>query len=293
MPKRISHFQLGLFFLAALTIILGGLLWVGATHFFQPAKTYVTFFNESVEGLSPGAGVSYLGVQVGRVTAVGIAPDGKLIRVELKLRQDFNMKSMAVQLKLKGITGQLYLAVGQAPPDIGQVTPKISFHPKYPVIPSQPGGIYQIEEALDKIYKKINSADLKGLTESWTKTARDADALVSNQDIRRTIRNLREISGDIKNLVGILGEPGTPKKWRESFHNLAETAAAARQASEALAAQLEKLPPQTIADLSRKMEQTLLQVDQVLTSLKGLVHELREQPGKVLVIPHGKEPFRR
>jgi phospholipid/cholesterol/gamma-HCH transport system substrate-binding protein len=293
MAKKLNRFRLGLFFLVGTAITLGGLLWAGATHFFQPAKTYVSFFNESVEGLGPGAPVSYLGVKVGRVSAIGIAPDGKLIQVELKLSPDFSVDSMAVELSLKGITGQLFLAIDQAPPDLKAVTPEIPFAHKYPLIPSRPGEMSQIKDALEKVYKKIDSMDLEGLTVAWKKTAQEASALLTDQDIRRTIRNLKEISADIRNLVSILGKPGTPQKWRKGFANLAETAAAARKSSEALASQLEKLPPGAVGDIAGQMEHTISQINQVLSSLKGMVHELREEPGKILVVPKGKEPFRR
>jgi ABC-type transporter Mla subunit MlaD len=293
MARKLSHFQIGLFFLIGTAIAICGLIWVGAAHLFQPAKTYVTFFNESVEGLGPGANVSYRGVQVGRVSAIGIAPDGKLIRVEMKLAPKFNPGSKAVELKVKGITGQLYLALDQAPPDLEKITPKITFRHRYPLIPARPGEMRQIETALEKIYQKINSVDLKGLTEDWKETAQEAKALLADQDLRKTIRNLREISQDFKNLVGALGEPGTPREWQKSFHNLAATAEAARKSSEALAAQLETLPPGSLANVAKQMEQTMFQMDQVLSNLKGLVHEMREEPGKILVIPREREPFRR
>ena len=104
---------------------------------------------------------------------------------------------------------------------------------------------------------------------------------------------LRHITADINNLVAVLGRPGTPRKWRRSFRNLAATAKAARQASEALAVRLKNLPPEAAGNVARQIEQTLFQVNQVLVNLQALVHELREEPGKVLVIPKGKEPFRR
>jgi phospholipid/cholesterol/gamma-HCH transport system substrate-binding protein len=293
MPKKINRFKLGLFFLIGTAITLAGLLWAGATHFFQPAKTYVTFFNNSVEGLGPGARVSYLGVKVGRVSAVGIAPDGKLIQAELKLSPDFNVDHMAVELKMKGITGQLYLAINRAPPDLRELTPKITFVPKYPLIPSRPGEMTQIMDALEKVYKKIDSVDFQGLVASWKKTGQEASALLTDKDIQRTIRNLKEISADIKNVVGILGKPGMRQKWQKGFANLADTAAAVRKTSEALATQLENLPPGAVGDMTQQIEHTVFQMNQVLTNLKGMVHELREEPGKILVIPKGKEPFRR
>ena len=63
--------------------------------------------------------------------------------------------------------------------------------------------------------------------------------------------------------------------------------------SEVLASQLEKLPAGAAGDLARQMEHTLSQINQVLSNLNGMVHELREEPGKILVIPKDKEPFRR
>lgn len=293
MAKRINRFRLGLFFLVGVAIILGGLLWAGATHFFQPAKTYVTFFNESVAGLGPGANVSYLGVKVGRVSAVSIAPDGKLIRAELKLQPDFNAQNMAVQPSTQGIIGPLFLAINKAPADLQKVTPKITFTTKYPLIPSYPGEMTQIKHDLKKVITKIDAIDFQGLAASWAKTGQKADALLSDKDIKRTIRNLREISAAIKNVVGVLGKPGVRQKWQKGFGNLAETATAVRKTSESLANQLENLPPGAVGGITQQIQYTISQINQLLNNLKGMVHELREQPGTIFVIPKGKEPFKR
>jgi phospholipid/cholesterol/gamma-HCH transport system substrate-binding protein len=292
MAKKISRFKLGLFFVIGLAITLGGLIWAGATYFFHPGKTYVTFFDQSIEGLGPGASVSYKGVKVGRVNSIGIARDGTLIRVELKIFPDFKVDSKAVELKSGGITGQSYLAIDAAPTNLEAVTPKITFFPEYPVIPSLPGEV-QIMEAVDKIYKKIDSLDLEGLVTSWKKTGQHANALITDKDIRKTIRNLREISADIKNLSSLLGQPGTRQKFRQSLADLEGTLASARKSSDALASQLENLPPDAVGTIARELKSTLAQINRVLTSVKGMVHELREEPGKILVIPKSKEPFQR
>lgn len=293
MPKRISPFQVGLFFLFGAAVALSALLWVGATHFYQPGKIYVTFFDSAVLGLNPGASVRFLGIQVGRVTSVGFAPNGKLVRVEMKLDPKFNVKGMSVDLSQQGLMGQVFLGLSQAPPNIKEITPKIDFPTKYPVIPSHPGEISRIETSLEKIVQKMESIDLKGLVADLKRTTQKADALLSDKDIRQTISNLKEITGDIHNLVRVLGKPGTPQKWQKSFENLAATVVAARSSTEALAKRLQSLPPEALPELTQQLQQTLIQLNQVLTSLQGLVHEFRQEPGKVLVIPKSKEPFRR
>ena len=319
MSRNISHFKLGLFFLISGAIILGGLLWVGATHLFQATKTYVTFFDQSVEGLGPGASVNYLGLKVGRVTGIGLAPDGKLVRVVMALQPDFKITdSMAIELELKGITGQRFLAIVKAPPDIKKVTPAIDFPTKYPVIPSRRGQMTQIMDALEKVYQRVKSADIAGLINSWKQTAQDANALLASKKIQETLTNVKDMTADLKKLMGPLSRPDNPKKWQEAFSNLAQAADASRKASEALARQLQKLPPGALANLTRSMDrmvhtsqqsvksmqqqadqtlaalqQTLYQANQTLASLKELITSLREEPGQIFKRPQSSEPFRR
>jgi ABC-type transporter Mla subunit MlaD len=293
MTLRINRFKVGLFFLIGTAIILVALLWIGATHFLQASKTYVSFFSESVEGLSSGASVSYLGVKVGQVSGISIAPDGELIQVELQINPDFNTRGKAVELKMQGVMGGQYLAINTAPADLEEVTPKITFSHKYPLIPSIPGQMSQIIHALENVYHKIDSLDLNGLVSAWKNAGQSAGTLLSDKDIRRTISNARKISADIENLTAILGKPSTPPKWKKAFANLAATAAAAKKSTEVLASQLEHIPPGAVGDITTQVEYTLVQVNQVLANLKGMVHELKGEPGKILVIPKSEEPFKR
>jgi hypothetical protein len=46
-----------------------------------------------------------------------------------------------------------------------------------------------------------------------------------------------------------------------------------------------------VGEKAEQIEQTLAQMSRVLGNVKGMVHELKEEPGKVLVIPKSKDPF--
>ena len=121
----------------------------------------------------------------------------------------------------------------------------------------------------------------------------EAPILKSRPPQRPILRNLREISADIKNLSSLLGQPGTRRKFRQSLADLEDTLASARKSSDDLASQLENLPPDAVGTIARELKSTLAQINRVLTSVKGMVHELREEPGKILVIPKSQEPFQR
>jgi ABC-type transporter Mla subunit MlaD len=317
--SRVSHFKVGLFVLISVGLGFGTLIWIGAAQFFRHTQSYVSFFNESVAGLAIGAEVSYLGVQVGRVTSIGLAPDGRLIRVTLALKPDFKVDhAMALQLGLQGITGQRYLKIGPAPANIGQLSPKIDFPTRLPVIPSYPGELASIEQGLEKALKRIESVDIEGLVNAWEKTARDADALLAGGDLKKTMANLRQASSDLTALLGMATEKGAPQKWRKGFKDLASATAATRRASEALAAQLDALPPNTLGELGKQMNhmvatgdktvanmnrqvdrslallrQSLVQVNRLLAEMTQLMQSLRAAPGRILNRPGTSEPFGR
>jgi ABC-type transporter Mla subunit MlaD len=319
MSRPISHFKLGLLVLVCGGLGIGALIWIGVAQFFQHTKTYAAFFNVSVEGLQKGAPVNHLGLRVGRVSSIGLAPDGHLIMVLIDVRPDFKVsESMAIGLAQAGITGQRYLAIGKAPADIDKVTPSIHFSVKYPVIRTHPGEMTDIKNALETLYKKLESLDFQGLVAEWKQAAQGMNGILSDKDIQATLRNVREISADLKDLLSVLGRPGNPDEWRKGLENMAKAVAAARKASEALEASLEGIPPNTFGDLAKRMDrmvqmgesavgslnkqiddslalfqQSVFQVNQLLSELKGLVQSLREEPGRILNRPQGSEPFGR
>jgi ABC-type transporter Mla subunit MlaD len=319
MGKKISRFKVGLFILICTGIGVGALIWIGVGHFWQPTKTYVTFFDQTIEGLHPGANVDYRGVQVGRVSTIGLALDGKLIRVVMQLNPLFKITdSMAVELKPKGFAGGDYLAITKAPPNIKDLTPAVTFPVKYPIIPSRGGELAEVEQALENVYQKFQSTDFEGLVEGWKKTAENVNAILTDPSVKETLHNVKEVSSDLKGVSGGLGKPWTPEEWKEGFKNLFEAFAAARKTSETLEAQLQGVPPDTLAHLAERLDRTvgesqkalgnwgkevdqslalfqdsLFQVNQILSELRGLVHDLREQPGQILTRPEKSEPFRR
>lgn len=320
MKKKVSPFKLGLFALSGLTVILGALVWIGATHLFQKTKTYVTFFDYSVRGLKSGTGVEHLGIKIGRVTSISLMKNGQLVQVLMEIERGYDVgKNQAVEIKMGGLTGGNYLALVPAPENLKEVTPKIDFPTKYPVLPSAKGTIARIESALEDIFKKFNdSSSQGGALSAWTDVGTKANKILSNKDIDETLSNLKSASASLNTILGDIGRPGNVGDINKVIENLATASSSIRAAGVSINQQIEALPPnslatvaqrmeksakvteQAVGSMSTQMEQTLSvfqqsarQINQVLSELEALAQSLREEPGRIFKQPGGSEPFGR
>jgi len=326
LPRNVSPFKLGLFILICGSLALGTIIWLGASHYFEDKKTYVTYFSESVKGLQKDAVINYRGVAVGRTAAIQLAPDGRLIEVLMYLDPDFKVdESIAIQLREQGLTGLRYLEIDTAPADLEKLTPKIDFPVKYPLIPSYPSELQQLKSALETIYAKIMDLDLQSLTGNWTQAAQRINTILAQfecaiepQDWRDTVSAVKQTVEESAKFMSRLTGAASEEGMQEGFQDLSATLAASRQATETLARQLNGLPPDSLARLMKNWEQavtsggnlftstdqrisesavliqqSLQQFQMLLTQLNALAATLKEQPNRLIFPPKAPNPFER
>jgi ABC-type transporter Mla subunit MlaD len=322
LARTVSPFKIGLFALICLALIAGAAIWLKAAFLFQNTTIYATYFSVSVKGLQKDAVVNYRGVPVGRVYEVGIAPDGRMVEVLMKLGTDFRVdNTIAARLREQGLTGLRYLEIDSAPEDIEQLTPKITFPTKYPFIQSYPSEIELLEIGLRNLYVKLISVDLEGLTSSWKKTSGLFNNLLAQfgaespggGDLRATITALKNASQHSEALFERLSKAASKERVDKGVQDLTATLASTRKFSEQLSQQLDTLPPGTLKRLSDQLGETvqsggtafsnlgtkinesadllerdLQQLGAFITQLNSLVQSVKEQPNR-LIFP-GKQP---
>lgn len=320
MKKEIDPFRLGLFVLSGAAIVVGGLIWIGATHLFQNTKTYVSFFDSSVRGLKTGSDVEYLGIHIGRVASVSLVQnDRRWVRVVMELEPTFEVKeNQAVELKLAGLAGGKYLSVVDTPGNSRPSKPAGDISTKYPVTPSKSGTLAQIENALEDLYQKFQDIDVKKAVKSWAEVGQNANRILTNPDIDTVLHNLKQSSVALQNLMERIGGPEPASQIAKGIDNFAAASASFRRSGEGISRQVEALPPGEIADVVQKIQavsgkteqlaeslrngleqnfsllhQSIRQINQVLAELEALVQSLREEPGRILRRPKESEPFRR
>ena len=191
MARQTKAFAVGLFMIGGTVLAITVLIWLGASHWFQETYKYVTYFDTSVQGLNLDASVKFRGVQVGRVNAIGVAPDGYLIEVVIELQQSSIVSdSLRAKVELAGVTGLKFIALDIVGPEKALMHPDLKFKAPFPVIPSYPGGFEEIEQALRDIYDKIIAIDTEGISyqaksflNAATSLTLNADSLIMDQNI--------------------------------------------------------------------------------------------------------------
>jgi phospholipid/cholesterol/gamma-HCH transport system substrate-binding protein len=151
-------------------ILAAAVLWLSSEHAKSYSK-YLIFMKEPVSGLTEKAAVKFNGVQVGYVDEISIDPDDpQEVRLLVKIDQKTPVnKSTTATLMSQGITGITYVGLKAKT----STAPPIQIHPgqPYPVIPSEPSLLVQLNEALRDVTEGLKGmgTSFKGINENFSK----------------------------------------------------------------------------------------------------------------------------
>jgi phospholipid/cholesterol/gamma-HCH transport system substrate-binding protein len=183
--------MVGIFVIVGVMIGVVVIVWLGAAKYFQKGARYVTYFDESVQGLQIDSRVKYRGVDVGSVERIGVAPDQRLVEVVIKIDLQGDIeRSIVTQLKAAGITGIVFVELDRQQPDEPVFIPPAEMKTFYPVIPSQPSQTKQMLSSVDRIMDQINKVDLAGISDQLKRTSRTLETFFTGQEMANIMRNL-------------------------------------------------------------------------------------------------------
>ena len=209
MAKQTSKFLIGLFVTVGFLIGVVAIIWLGATRYFKKGPTYVSYFDESVQGLKVDSSVRYRGVEAGRVKSIRVAPDGRLIEVMMKIYlKNVIHRNTIARVSLSGLSGVSFVSLSPGTPEELKQSPKITFPVKYPMIATRPSELKVILSALDQTLGGMKQLDLKELSEQLNSTAKTLSSAFSEKrmikimnDLQSTAENLDRTSRTIDEIV--------------------------------------------------------------------------------------------
>jgi phospholipid/cholesterol/gamma-HCH transport system substrate-binding protein len=295
MARKSTNFILGLFVILGFLLAVAGIIWVGASSFFQKGQRYISYFDESVEGLQADSDVKYRGVDVGRVEQIQVAPDNKLVGVVMKinLRGDLPKTTIA-QLRSAGITGVKFIGLDRPSPEERALSPKIDFFSEYPIIPTRPSEIQRLLAATNVILEKFQQIDTKGISDQVMLTTKAMQNFLQGKEMTGILVKLHGTAGNLDRLTGRLDDKVSAKRLDEI---LGGTRYSIKQINELLASvqkdlQAMKLPEtvsryRTIARDAAALSDNLQRAS---ASLDQFLDRLKERPPDLFF---GKSPEKR
>jgi phospholipid/cholesterol/gamma-HCH transport system substrate-binding protein len=296
MPRKTSSFLVGLFVIGSLAILVVVLIYVGATKYFEKGNLYVTYFDESVQGLTKDADVKYRGVKVGRVVDIRIAPDSRLIAVIMSIDlKDDPAKFTVAQLTVTGITGVLFINLDRKDPEAPDYSPKITFVSEYPVIASRPSDIRRIFTMVEDFAAKLKDIDAVGLAAETKQTVKDIGNLARSREIKNILANVEKTTA---NLAYVTGNTGKKSKEAGTLQDtLADARGVLKEAKGMVAFLTKEIEGLKLGELTGKtahivteLKGTTQSLRQASETLEMLLERVYERPGDLLF---GKPPRKR
>ncbi|RKZ04174.1 hypothetical protein DRQ21_03595 [Candidatus Fermentibacteria bacterium] len=169
MALQANKLRLGVFFVLIMTLFIGAIFWLVGGFTRDPSTEYACYYPWSVSGLNVGSSVNYNGVPVGSVISIGIAPDGRLVKVVLQIVDDkFKVdETIVASLYVTGITGLRNVNLESLPDSIGRqyTQDQLSFESDLPVIPVRSGTVQSVTTGITRLFEIMESIDAKELND--------------------------------------------------------------------------------------------------------------------------------
>lgn len=175
-PNSGSHWKLGLFVVTGLGLGLTTVALLGARSLRHEVGLYVSWFDESVQGLDVGSPIKFRGVTLGTVSQIQVAPDHRHVEVESALgvealarlgldvavepvplgapRRLVMAPDLRLQLASAGLTGVKFLQLDFFDPR-AYPPPVLPFAVPENYIPTAPSMFKNLENSLTSVVSRL------------------------------------------------------------------------------------------------------------------------------------------
>jgi paraquat-inducible protein B len=221
MSIRANPTAIGLFLIGAVVLTVGGTAVLASNTWFEKRSTFVSFFQESVNGLENGAPVKFQGVPVGAVTGILIQIDERdktfqvpvqyeidLTRLTTQLGTFVDLADASVmrqqiadglraQLQMESIvTGQLYIELSyRSAPAPAELEKQVTSFPEIPTSPSLMAAlgtgagslVADMMKVLFQVNQMLADVDMPEINAAVVASAEAVERMVSSPEIRAAL----------------------------------------------------------------------------------------------------------
>lgn len=305
MSQRVNPTLIGLFVVGAIALAIAGVAALGSGYLFQSRTTFISYFDESVNGLDVGAPVKFKGVPIGEVTDVKLRVDIDNETFQVPVQYAINLdpvtdttgaplnlddpewlreqieNGLRAQLQLESIvTGKLYVELTYVSGPTSSVE-AIGRSPHLE-IPSELSPLAKLGEGASGLMTNLRQFDVTQINENLVSFLVNANKKLEklkveeiNRSILTTVESVRTVveSDEVRATLQDL-----PKATDELRTTISDAQALVRELDEGVdptADELKKTSRELRTTLQR-MQGTMKEIDQTLSTDSGIGYQMEE-----------------
>jgi phospholipid/cholesterol/gamma-HCH transport system substrate-binding protein len=265
MAREINTFRVGLFVLVSAALIIAAIVAWGVIRYASETRTYVTYFNESVQGLDKNSAVKWQGVTIGSVHSIELAATGTFIEIKMKINRSFDVQSdMVVRILSAGITGMSYLNVeplGER--ELPGMT--LGFTPDEKVIPSYPSPT--MAKLMDLMEKRLTEIDMQGISDGMTNALTRLNSVLNNRQWHAMATNMQNTVYSMSRVLEKVDAYVSSEESRQMLNNIEEFTDRINR---------------TIFMVESRSGEVMQSLQVILNNLRSFSEELRMRPAQTL-----------
>ncbi|MBQ9776252.1 MAG: MCE family protein [Lentisphaeria bacterium] len=222
--NQANKVKLGAFLLISATLLISGFLAVGITKLLAPKYHAMTVVNTSVEGLSVGSAVKYLGLPVGKITGMAMRESDGYIVIYFDIfpsavesdagsRRKSNANDLDLLMRNKklmcfvnaaGLMGGSYLeltSTSASQPALPNLEINSRQEDDVTYIPSLPSHIGNAIQNISRMLEDLAKIDIPLLMDKINGTLDNATELLTRSNLQETLKSVHQISLNLENSI--------------------------------------------------------------------------------------------
>ncbi|MFB6098062.1 MAG: MlaD family protein [Salinibacter sp.] len=305
MSQRANPTLIGLFVVGAIVLAMGGVAALGAGQFFEQRTTFVSYFDESVNGLDVGAPVKFKGVPIGEVTDIKLRVDLENETFQVPVQYAINLQpvtdttgaplnlddpqmlrrqiknGLRAQLQLESIvTGKLYVELTYvSDPDSVTLADR---RPPPLEIPTELSPLAKLGEGASSLMTNLQQFDVTQINKNLVtflvnanEKLKQLDTEKINQEILSTIESVQEVvrSEEVRRALEDL-----PKATQELRATISDAQKLVNRVNKGVGPTAEELrkTAQELRTTLRQMRRTMETVNNTLSTDSGIGYQMQE-----------------
>ncbi len=307
METRASHILVGGFVLAFLAGLVAFAIWIAKVDLDATYREYDIFFDGSVSGLYKRSVVYYLGIPVGDVRDITLAPhDTQKVRVHVRLRDEVPVtEGASARLEFQGLTGVAYIELKGGPQGGARIQQRQG--QEFPVIPSDPSPLLEFYESapnlvneairaiqqVQKLLSDDNIAEVASILSNVDSVS--ANVARGTQDLDTLVTDARALMtrvGETADKISALADSGNAL-LEEDGKRLVNEAVETLDAAQAMLERIDLLVDANEETVTQFVSGSLPEVSRMIVdlrrtarSLSRLVTRIEQNPAEALFGPN-------